>query len=121
MKLKPRTRLWIQDKEGKIVFGSGRVRILAAIDKTGSMNKAAKALGMSYRTIWGKIHDTEKRLGFKLIKTRAGGGAEGGSNLTLKGREILDQFSKWHDGTLEFADKLFTKLFEKKRSTERKK
>jgi molybdate transport system regulatory protein len=121
MALTPRTRLWIQDEKDKIIFGSGRVKILEAISKTGSMNKAAKELGMSYRTLWGKIHDTEKRLGFKLIETYVGGGAEGGSRLTPRGREILKQFDKWQEKTLEFADKLFSKLFEKKGGGKRRK
>ena len=110
MELKPRTRLWIQDEKDRIIFGSGRVRILKAIDETGSMNKAAKVLGMSYRTIWGKVHDTENRLGFKLIKT-AVGSARGGSRLTPKARQILKQFEQWHDKTVDYADGLFVKLF----------
>jgi molybdate transport system regulatory protein len=121
MALRPRTRLWIEDAKGEIVFGSGRVRILEAIDETGSMNKAAKELRMSYRTLWGKIHDTEKRLGFKLIKTSVGGSAAGGSRLTPKAREMLRQYDKWQDKTLEFADKLFAKLYERKYRKRRKK
>jgi len=110
MALKPRTRLWIQDESGEIVFGIGRVRILKAIDKTGSMNKAAKQLGMSYRTIWGKVHDTEKRLGVKLIETTVGS-TDGGSVLTKESRNIIGMFEKWHDETIEYADKTFKKDF----------
>lgn len=113
MALRPRTRLWIQDEKERIVFGGGRATILEVIDRTGSMNKAAQELGMSYRTLWGKIHDTEKRLGFKLIVTSVGS-KTGGSRLTEKGRNILRNFQKWQDGTLGHADKLFAKLFEKK-------
>ncbi len=112
MALAPRTRLWVQDEKEEIVFGSGRVRILRAIDETGSMNKAARELGMSYRTVWGKIHDTEKRLGFALIETSVGGSAVGGSRLTPESRELLWRFERWHDRTIEFADRLFAKLFE---------
>jgi molybdate transport system regulatory protein len=111
MALRPRTRLWIQDEKEKIIFGTGRVRILKAIDETGSMNKAARKLGMSYRTVWGKVHDTEDRLGFKLIETTVGS-TRGGSRLTPEARLILDKFDKWHDKTIDYADKLFAKLFE---------
>lgn len=111
MKLRPRTRLWIEDEKGGIVFGSGRVRILAAIDETGSMNKAARRLGMSYRTVWGKIHDTEDRLGFKLIETRVGGSFESGSRLTPEGRELVKRYEKWRRATIEYADRQFNKLF----------
>jgi molybdate transport system regulatory protein len=114
MKLKPRTRLWMQDEKGGIVFGGGRDLILRAIESTGSMNKAAKSLGMSYRTIWGMVHDTERRLGFKLIDTATGGSSKSGSRLTDKGKEVLGLFEKWRDETIAFADRLFTELFEKK-------
>lgn len=111
MAFKPRTRLWIQDENEKIIFGTGRVRILKAIDETGSMNKAARKLGMSYRTVWGKVHDTEGRLGFKLIETTVGS-KRGGSRLTPGARQMLGKFEKWHDKTIDYADKLFAKLFE---------
>ncbi len=110
MTLKPRTRLWIQDEKGSIVFGTGRVRMLKAIDKTGSMNRAAKEMGMSYRTIWGKIHDTQKRLGVKLIET--GLGQRHGSTLTAEGRKMVERFEKWHNRIIASADKLFAKLFD---------
>lgn len=111
MALRPRTRLWIENEKGEIIFGSGRVRILEAIDETGSMNKAARKLGMSYRTIWGKIHDTEGRLGYKLIVTRVGGSLESGSRLTPKGRELVKRYEKWRKATIEYADRQFKKFF----------
>jgi molybdate transport system regulatory protein len=120
MALKPRTRLWIQDEKDEIVFGGGRARILEAIDRTGSMNKAARELGMSYRTLWGKVHDTEDRLGVKLIKTSVGS-AEGGSRLTPKAREMLKKYNEWQEKTLEFADKLFDRLFKDAHRKKKKK
>ena len=120
MVLKPRTRFWIEDEKGKIVFGTGRVRILRAIDRTGSMNKAAKELGMSYRTLWGKIHDTQARLGFRLIETSVRG-ARGGSQLTAESRELLKRFERWHDRMVKSADKLFAEVFKQKSGRKRAK
>jgi molybdate transport system regulatory protein len=39
--MKVRTKLWIDDDHDKVIFGSGRVCMLEAIDRLGSMNKAA--------------------------------------------------------------------------------
>ncbi len=61
--MKVRTKIWIDDDNDKVIFGSGRVRMLEAIDRLGSMNKAAKELKMSYRALWGRIKSTEERLG----------------------------------------------------------
>jgi len=49
--MKVRTKVWIEDDRGKVVFGVGRVRMLEAIRRLGSMNKAAKGLKMSYRAL----------------------------------------------------------------------
>ena len=46
-----RSKLWIEDGEGKVVFGLGRYRILDAIERLGSLQAAAKDLRMSYRAV----------------------------------------------------------------------
>jgi molybdate transport system regulatory protein len=71
--MKVRTKVWIEDDRGKVVFDGGREHILAAIDRLGSMNKAAKDLKMSYCGLWGRIKSTEDRIGAKLVTTRPGG------------------------------------------------
>jgi molybdenum-dependent DNA-binding transcriptional regulator ModE len=67
-------KVWIEDDRGKVVFGGVRKHMLEAIDRLGSMNKAAKALKMSYRALWARIKSTENRIGAKLVTTRPGGG-----------------------------------------------
>ncbi len=43
-----RTKVWIEDDTGQVLFGMGRVRMLEAIHRNGSIQSAAKDLGMSY-------------------------------------------------------------------------
>jgi molybdate transport system regulatory protein len=43
--------LWIEC-EGERFFGPGRVELLERIEETGSINKAAKEMGMSYKKAW---------------------------------------------------------------------
>ncbi|MEE4112227.1 MAG: ModE family transcriptional regulator, partial [Desulfobacteraceae bacterium] len=50
-----RSKLWIEDAQGNVVFGLGRYRILDAIDRLGSLQAAAKDLRMSYRAVWCRI------------------------------------------------------------------
>ncbi len=42
-----RTKVWLEDEEGNVIFGTGRKRILELIDDKGSLSEAAKALKMS--------------------------------------------------------------------------
>ena len=72
-------KVWLEDREGRIIFGLGRMRILTAIEKCGSLNAAAKELKMSYRAVWGKIKVTEEALGKPLLVKSQGGSAGGGS------------------------------------------
>ena len=62
-----RSKVWMEDEEGNVVFGLGRLRILEAIQRLGSINAAAKELKMGYRAIWGRItaseRSEERRLG----------------------------------------------------------
>ena len=109
MGLNAHTRLWVENENGEVVFGSGRVRILEAVARTGSLNKAAREMGMSYRTIWGRIRDTERRLGVKLLK-RPAGGMRGGSILTPPGSLLLERFKEWRARVIEFSDGLFDRL-----------
>ena len=55
----------------------GRKDLLRLIQKTGSINAAAKAMGIPYRKAWTYIDAMEKRLGFPLGSAGKGGPAEG--------------------------------------------
>jgi molybdate transport system regulatory protein len=109
--MKVRTKIWIDDERGHVVFGSGRVHMLETIDRLGSMNKAAKALRMSYRALWGKIKSTEKRMGEKILTTRPGGGKESGSVLTPEAKAYLAKYKRLQKEIIKVADKEFEKIF----------
>ena len=109
-----RSKIWIEDDEGKVIFGLGRFRILSAIDRCGSINAAAKDLGMGYRAIWGKIKTTEESLGNPLLTRTAGGKTGGGSQLTPLARKLLEEFEKIHGHVLGASDEFFDAVFQEK-------
>ncbi|KPK14291.1 MAG: hypothetical protein AMK69_29155 [Nitrospira bacterium SG8_3] len=117
--MKVRTKVWIEDDRGKVVFGGGREHMLEAIRHLGSMNKAAKALKMSYRALWARIKSTEDRLGAKLVTTRPGGGKASGSSLTPTGKRFLKSFKLLEDSVHQRADKEFDKIFRDKRTNKK--
>lgn len=67
-----RSKVWIEDDKGEVVFGLGRFRMLNAIKEHGSLLGASKAMGMGYRAIWSRIKSTEERLGAPLLITQQG-------------------------------------------------
>ena len=109
--MKPLSKVWIVTEKGAIVFGDGRLHMLELIDRLGSMNKAAREMGMSYRSLWGKIHGTEKALDIKLIETQVGGGRSGGSRLTLEARSLMERFRKLQEIVTITADDEFRAVF----------
>jgi molybdate transport system regulatory protein len=76
----------------EIAMGPGKADLLDAIRETGSITKAARQLGMSYKRAW-TLADTMNRC-FKrtLINTATGGGGGGGAHITAFGEQVLSHF-----------------------------
>ncbi len=110
-KFKIRSKVWIEDNDGKVIFGLGRLKILEAIDRCGSLNAAAKELKMSYRGLWAKIKITEESLGKSLLEKKTGGASGGGSELTPLARNLIDEFRKLHGHVNWESDLFFDTIF----------
>ncbi len=89
-----KSKLWLENEKGEVVFGEGRLRILDAIEKHGSIHEAAQELHMSYRAVWEKIRKAEGRLGRPLLLRKTGGIKGGGSVLTPFARQIIDLYNR---------------------------
>jgi len=105
--LQTKSKIWIEDTEGNVVFGTGRLRILKAIKQHGSINSAAKALKMGYRAVWARITATEHRLGKKLLIRKSGGSSGGGSQLTPLAENMLSQYENVQKNIEQITDDLF--------------
>jgi len=110
-KLRIKSKIWIMDEQGKVVFGAGRLRIFCAIEEHGSILGAARALGMSYRAVWGKIKSTEERVGQPILQKQTGGVHGGGSTLTPFGRTLIERYKQLEDLTRSSADTFFGSIF----------
>lgn len=108
--MKIKSKIWIEKNE-ELVFGEGKSNLLKAIDKTGSINKASKQMGVSFRRGWAYITAIEKRLGIKLIARSKGGKRGGGSCLTPAGKMLVRKFDKLEKVVCGFTDTKFQELF----------
>ncbi len=93
MKYQIKFKLWVE-KDGDIIIGLGRDKLLREIEKTGSISKAAKNVGMSYKKAWSFLKTMESRLGVKLVKTQRGGKKGGGTQLTEEAKQLLSDFER---------------------------
>ncbi len=114
MTLRVRSKIWIENENGKLVIGTGRLRILQTILELGSMNKAAQKLKQPFRAVWGKIRATEERCGFKIVE-RTGDG----SRLTKEGLELLWTYTRLRNRCEKYVDEEFAELFGKEDTEQR--
>jgi molybdate transport system regulatory protein len=73
-------------------LGPGKVRLLEAIEKTGSITQAGKALGMSYRRAWLLADDVNNCFRDAVITTQPGGTNGGGAALTPFGQKLIERY-----------------------------
>jgi molybdate transport system regulatory protein len=97
--MKIKYKIWIE-KDGKVLFGSGREKLLQAVSEYNSLNAAAKELGMSYRGAWGRIKASEQRLDIKLLEHATGEPA----HLTKEAKDLLKQFDILGKSLQSFLD-----------------
>ena len=105
-----KSKVWLE-LNGLPVFGDGKAMILERIDRAGSLSAAAEQLGMSYRGLWGRLREMERRLGATLVERRTGGRGGGAARLTPQGRDLLRRFRRFRRGINETVDARFRKAF----------
>ncbi|MEG0324047.1 MAG: LysR family transcriptional regulator [Raoultibacter sp.] len=106
--LKPSIRLSIENptSESNSVFGKGIANLCTGVRTTGSLNAAAKSMGMAYSKAWRIIKETEAALGVQLLDRD---GAHG-STLTEEGNKILDAYVELDNHMTALAEKALADL-----------
>lgn len=72
--------------------GKGRIALLAQIAECGSITQAAKAIKMSYKAAWDAIDSMNNMAGEPLVERLTGGKGGGGTRLTLRGTQLVNNF-----------------------------
>lgn len=84
-------KVWLE-RDGRFVVSDGRAKLLRKVKDTGSLSKAAKDMGMSYRHAWGVMHRISQSAGGDVVTSTRGGKKGGVTTLTPFGEEILREF-----------------------------
>src|SRR6516162_6175889 len=75
-----------------IAVGPGKIDLLEAIAKTGSITAAARALGMSYRRAWLLVDTMNRCFRQPVVQAETGGRRGGGTRLTPLGEEVVRRY-----------------------------
>ncbi|AKM11549.1 winged helix-turn-helix domain-containing protein [Croceicoccus naphthovorans] len=93
----------------EIAMGPGKADLMEAIAATGSISAAARDMGMSYRRAWLLVDAMNRCWTEPLVRTKPGGAARSGAELSELGRTVLSDYrdlqeavartgsdSRWH-------------------------
>lgn len=84
-------RIWLE-RDGRFIVSEGRAELLRKVKDTGSLSRAAKEMGMSYRHAWGVLHRISQNAGGEIARSERGGKEGGVTTLTPFGEEILREY-----------------------------
>jgi molybdate transport system regulatory protein len=70
-------------------LGPGKVALLEAIGRTGSIAAAGREFGMAYRRAWLLTDELNQTFDAPLIEAKGGGRNGGGAQLTALGSEVV--------------------------------
>jgi molybdate transport system regulatory protein len=100
-------------------IGPGKVRLLEAIGRTGSIAKAGRELGMSYRRAWLLINDMNLCFKHAVVAAKPGGSQGGGAKLTGFGEKLIRDYRIIERGALSAAKRRLQDLESSLRPTAR--
>ncbi len=80
------------DFDGLCSVGFGKISLLEAIARTGSLSQGARDLGMSYRRAWLLMDSMNNGFNEMVVTTSTGGSGGGGATLTAFGQRLIDAF-----------------------------
>jgi molybdate transport system regulatory protein len=89
--LKLNARVWFEQGEASLAGGI-EVSLLAAIEQTGSITQAAKAIGRSYKWAWDTVEAMNQLAGEALVVRETGGRNGGGTKLTERGQRLIASY-----------------------------
>jgi len=106
-----KVKIWIEDENKNLIFGSGKTEILKYIQETGSISEAAKLVGMNYKKAWSHIKILEEYIEDDLVITKKGRAQDSGSKLTSKAQELMNLYKTLDEDIKEYSKKRFKELF----------
>jgi molybdate transport system regulatory protein len=100
--------------QGRI--GPGKIALLEAIGREGSISAAGRALGMSYKRAWDLVDAMNRMLGTPVIEASSGGHRGGGARLTEAGDALVADYRAIEQAAQAAALPLLARLLARARA-----
>jgi molybdate transport system regulatory protein len=75
-------------------LGPGKIKLIKAIEKTGSISGAAKVMDMSYRRAWNLADSINRDFSNEIIVASSGGKGGGGAVVSAIGLDIIKRYQE---------------------------
>lgn len=95
----------------KPFFDSKIATLLILIDETKSVRAASQRMQLSYSSCWNIIRTLESQLSYSLIERSQGGAGGSTSDLTQKGRDLLERYNAYDKKLKQQANELYETYF----------
>lgn len=109
--MRPVIKVFLYDEDGNRFFGEGPCRLLHGIEETGSLRASAQQMDMAYTKALSILKRAEKALSFPLTEKSIGGKGGGGSRLTPKAKEFLNQYEEYRDACCQAGSRIYLDIF----------
>ena len=103
-------KVWLVNGQTK-VFGKGPRELLMKIETTGSINKAAVDMGMSYSKALKLINTIEKEMEIIALERQVGGSSGGGSFLTDDAKNLIAKFDQYEKEVGDAIEGIYNRIF----------
>ena len=114
-KLHCKVTLCLMGDKRAFLPGTGEIRrvaeLLEGVRRHGSLQGAARDMGMSYSKAWTVMRNAEEIWGFPLIRRYVGGKDGGRSVLTKQAEIILERYEEMNEALHDVADRQFRQWF----------
>jgi molybdate transport system regulatory protein len=106
-------KLWLSSMSGEGIISGEVYKLLIGIRENGSLQAAAKEVGMSYRKAWGDIRKAEDLLGYALTDKKRGGKEGGQSVLTSDAHKLLEAYAALQEKLDDAVEEAYQELKKK--------
>lgn len=91
-------------------LGPGKISLLEAVGKEGSISAAARSLDMSYRRAWLLVDALNSLFREPVVISATGGKQGGGATLTAFGEELIKRYRHMEEAAAKAVSKDITML-----------
>lgn len=103
--VKLNARVWFERGDASLA-GAIEVALLSAIAETGSITRAAKAIGRSYKWAWDTVEAMNQLSPEPLVVRETGGKNGGGTRLTERGERLIEAYHAIEHAQRQFVSAL---------------